>query len=202
MSLNKRLLLITGGLNNRTTAVKDKNGQVLMNGKDQLDRWAEHFRETLNRPTPESEAVIEDMGFNIEMRRGPITLREIASAIKETKANKAPGEDRVTADMLKADPVVSARALIKLFNRVWEDEKVPDFWKRGIIVKLPKKGDLSVCGNWRGINLLSVTGKIFCRVLLQRVRRSIDKVLREEQAGFRGGRSCTDQIFVLRTIVE
>ena len=74
--------------------------------------------------------------------------------------------------------------------------------KKGIVVKLPKKGDLSLCGNWRGINLLSVPGKIFCRVLLQRIKQGIDKQLREEQAGFRSGRSCNDQIFVLRTIVE
>ena len=97
---------------------------------------------------------------------------------------------------------MSAKSLKKLFNKVWEEEKVPEAWKRVIIVKLPKRGDLSVCGNWRGINLLSVSGKIFCRVLLQRVRQSIERTLREEQAGFRSGRGCTDQIFVLRNIVE
>ena len=64
------------------------------------------------------------------------------------------GEDRVTADMLKADPHLSAQMLVKLFNQAWEEEEVPDDWKKGIIVKLPKKGDLSVCDNWRGINLL------------------------------------------------
>ena len=136
------------------------------------------------------------------MKKGKITVEEIASAIKQTKGNRAPGEDRVTADMLKADPHLSAQMLVKLLNQAWGEEKVPDDWKKGIIVKLPKKGDLSVCGNWRGINLLSVPGKIFCRVLLQRIRQGVDKRVREEQAGFRCGRSCTDQIFVLRNIVE
>ncbi|XP_059170948.1 uncharacterized protein LOC131952349 [Physella acuta] len=89
-----------------------------------------------------------------------------------------------------------------MFNKVWNEEKVTDSWKRGIIIKLPKKSNLNVCENWRGINLLSVPGKIFCRVLLQRRRKGIDRILREEQAGFRANRSCNDQIFVLRTIVE
>ena len=88
------------------------------------------------------------------MKRGRITQQEIREAIRQTKGNRAPGEDRITADMLKADPAVSAKALDKLFNRVWEEEKVPETWRKGIIVKLPKKGDLSVCSNWRGINLL------------------------------------------------
>ena len=46
------------------------------------------------------------------------------------------------------------------------------------------------------------TGKTFCRILLQRLRQAIERILREEQAGFRAGRGCTDQIFILRTIVE
>ena len=182
--------------------MKDKDGKVLTKEQDQLDRWAEHFRETLNRPDPDVEAAIEDMGFQIEMTRGNITQQEIKRAIRQTKGNRAPGEDRVTADMLKAEPTTRAKSLKKLFNKVWEEEKVPEAWKRGIIVKRQKRGDLSVCGNWGGINLLSVAGKIFCRVLLQRVRQSIERTLREEQAGFRSGRGCTDWIFVLRTIVE
>ena len=193
---------LTGGFTSKTTVVKDKDRKVLTKEQDQLDRWAEHFRETSNRQDPDVEAAIEDMGFQIEMTRGNIRQQEIERAIRQTKGNRAPGEERVTADMLKADPATSAKSLKKLFNKVWEEEKVPEAWKIGIIVKLPKRGDLSVCGNWRGINLLSVSGKIFCRVLLQRVRQSIEKTLREEQAGFRSGRGCTDQIFVLRTIVE
>ena len=192
---------LTGGFTSKTTVVKDKDRKVLTKEQDQLDRWAEHFRETLNRPDPDVEAAIEDMGFQIEMTRGNITQQELERAIRQTKGNRAPGEDRVTADMLKAYPTTSAKSLKKLFNKVWEEEKVPEAWKRGIIVKLPKRGELSVCGNWRGINLLSVSGKIFCRILLQRVRQSIERTLREEQAGFRSGRGCTDQIFVLRTIV-
>ena len=54
----------------------------------------------------------------------------------------------------------------------------------------------------RSPNLLSVPGKVFCRVLLHRIKTSVERILREEQAGFRGGRSCVDQIFVLRTIIE
>ena len=196
--------VLTGSFTNRSSVVKDKQGNVLAKVEEQMTRWAEHFQEVMNRDKP-----AETLDFvnavpqqSIEMKKGKITVEEIASAIKETKGNRAPGEDRVTADMLKADPHLSAQMLVRLFNQAWGKEKVPDDWKKGIIVKLPKKGDLSVCGNWRGINLLSVPGKIFCRVLLQRIRQGVDKRLREEQAGFRSGRSCTDQIFVLRNIVE
>ena len=73
--------------------------------------------------------------------------------------------------------------------------------EKGIIVKLPKIG-LADCNNWRGITLLSVPGKILCRVMLDRMKTAIDKILRKEQAGFRAGRSTMDQIFCLRNIIE
>ena len=56
---------LTGGFTSKTTVVKDKDGKVLTKEQDQLDRWAEHFRKTLNRPDPDVEAAIEDMGFQI-----------------------------------------------------------------------------------------------------------------------------------------
>ena len=50
--------------------------------------------------------------------------------------------------------------------------------------------------------LLGMVGKIFSRVILYRLKGALDAILREEQAGFRKGRSCTDQIATLRITVE
>ncbi|CAF1592622.1 unnamed protein product, partial [Didymodactylos carnosus] len=67
---------------------------------------------------------------------------------------------------------------------------------------LPKKGDLRDPNNWRDITLLSIPGKVLCAILADRIRPAIEKVLREEQAGFRPNRGCSDQIFTLRRIIE
>ena len=49
---------------------------------------------------------------------------------------------------------------------------------------------------------MSIPSKVFCRILLGRIETAIDKKLRQEQAGFRKRRGCTDQIFALRNIIE
>ena len=58
------------------------------------------------------------------------------------------------------------------------------------------------CNHWRGITLLSTTSKVFTRIILKRIKEAIDEVLRQEQAGFREGKSCIDHIFVLGQILE
>lgn len=50
--------------------------------------------------------------------------------------------------------------------------------------------------------LLSMIGKILSRVILDKLKGALDAMLREELAGFRNGRSCTDQVATLRIIVE
>ena len=65
-----------------------------------------------------------------------------------------------------------------------------------------KKGDLCCCKNWLGIMLLNMASKVFCKVILERIKTALHEKLREEQAGFRAGQSCTDQIATLRIIVE
>ena len=58
------------------------------------------------------------------------------------------------------------------------------------------------CSNFRGISLLSVLEKVFGRVLIKRIRDETENVIAEVQGGFRRGRGCTDQIFIVRQICE
>lgn len=73
--------------------------------------------------------------------------------------------------------------------------------QRGLIVKLPKKGNLGSCDNWRGIILLSIPCSL-PQSLFNRIDREIDNIPRQEQAGSRKGKECTDQIFTLKNIIE
>lgn len=187
-----------------SSTVKAKDGKILTTENEVANRWKEHFKEVLNRPEPEFPARPENYAHNpeIEMDIGPPTHNEVKEAIQGLKNNKAPGPDQITAEMLKSDIELSTKILTNLFEKIWRNENLPTDWAKGIIVKIPKKGDLNDCNNWRGITLLSIPGKVLCKVILKRIDEKIDKSLREEQAGFRRGRGCIDQIFTLRNIIE
>ena len=70
---------------------------------------------------------------------------------------------------------------------------------------MPKKGGLSYWNNNRGITLLDIAmiaGKVFFTIMLLRVKDQLDCKMRENQAGFRKGRSCVDYMFSLNQIIE
>ena len=92
--------------------------------------------------------------------------------------------------------------MTRLFNRIWQEEKIHDQWKKGLIVKIAKRGDLKECKNWPGVTLLSVASKVMGSVIIERIQNDLDRVLRKEQAGFRKNKSTIGQIFILRNIIE
>jgi len=84
----------------------------------------------------------------------------------------------VGPDLLRADMEGTAGRLARCYNRLWEAERWSKVWKKGLIVKIFKKGDLRDCNNWRGVTLLPIISKVFCRMMLERTRIRIDKMLR------------------------
>ena len=64
------------------------------------------------------------------------------------------------------------------------------------------KGDKCKYSDSSDINLLSVVGKLFGRVLIKRVRARTECAIGEEQCGFRQGRGCMDKVFAVRQVCE
>src|SRR6476469_664175 len=75
-------------------------------------------------------------------------------------------------------------------------------WKKAIIVPIHKKQDQIDSNYYRGVSILFRCSKVYSNILLQRMRKRTDEILAEEQAGCRAQRNTTEQIFVLRQVVE
>ena len=140
---------------------KNKEGVLLTNQDEIQKRWNEHFLEILNCPTPEDAGEFdEDDGIaDLEIAVDAPTRAEIYAALKEMK-NGTAGE------------------LI-----AWEQEQLPKDWRHGLIMKLPKKGDLTECGNWWGITLMAVAAKVLGRVIITCIRDGVNDKLHQEQGG-------------------
>ena len=108
----------------------------------------------------------------------------------------------VTPEALKYGGEEILIRLCEICNDVYSQEKAPKQFTTSLIVPLPKKGDLTLMKNYRGISLTSMAAKVYNKILLNRIREPIDEILRKNQAGFRRGRSCTDQVHIIRRLIE
>lgn len=193
---------IAGSSMHKNVPIKDANGDLLTNVEEQLKRWKEHFMNVLNLQRGGIQITRAANPKPLPIKTSPPNKSEIVDAIKSMKNGKAAGFDDITAEILKSDPQLFASSILPLFTKIWNQEEFPEDWMNGLIIKLPKKGDLTDCNNWRGITILCVVMKVFMKIILNRMVNVIDKLLRKEQAGFRSGKSCIDLINILRIIIE
>jgi len=80
---------------------------------------------------------------------------------------------------------------------------IPTDWKRGLVVPLWNgKSDHQDCHNYQGVTLLSVPGKVFAQLILDRVRHHLLEHQHPEQFGFTPKRSTIDRILALHVLTE
>ena len=196
--------MLIGKTSKSGSQIRDSNGNIIKDEASRLQRWAEYFEGLLNAEEPEE--FLDFSSFTpseeIDIYMEPPSREELDKAISLLKRNKAPGIDNISPELLKDDGNNIREWLLRICRLIWHKERTPSEWGKGIILPLPKKGDLSYCNNNRGITLLDIAGKVFFTIMLLRVKDELDDKMRDNQAGFRKGRSCQDQIFSLNQIIE
>nr|VZI37041.1 unnamed protein product [Spirometra erinaceieuropaei] len=173
-----------------TAPLLSADGSTLLTEKTQiLQRWAEHFQGVLNRPSVISDATIArlpQVETNVDLDLPP-SLQETIRAVQQLSSGKAPGSDAIPAEVYKHGGPLLMDHLTALFQEMWRQAK----------------RNRQVCDNHRGISLLNIAGKIFARILLNRLNNHLEQgLLPESQCGFRRHRGTTDMIFAARQLQE
>ncbi|CAG9133443.1 unnamed protein product [Plutella xylostella] len=131
-----------------------------------------------------------------------VDIGEIRIALEQLKNYKAPGEDGITTELLKAGGIAILEQLQRLFNSVLHNGITPEAWSESVVVLFFKKGDKTLLKNYRPISLLSHVYKLFSRVITNRLAQKLDEFQPPEQAGFRKGFSTIDHIHTVRQIIQ
>lgn len=92
--------------------------------------------------------------------------------------------------------------LLELINQIKTERETPTDLRVGIIIPIFNKSRNKECKNYRGISLISTVGKVYARILQDRLGNKIEEQMRESQIGFRKGRGIHGQIFILKQLNE
>ena len=134
-----------------------------------------------------------------------LTLSELKKAIRKMKKKGAAGPDDIPPTFLKALGPVALAELLDMFNTSFLTGTVPQAWRNAIIIPLLKAGkSASDLASFRPISLTSCVAKLLERVVAERLHHlaETNHWFNEQQAGFRKGRSCEDQIIRLTQAIE
>ena len=150
----------------------------------------------------EGEAEEEELRVSVGLQE-PFSVDEVLRVTRELKNNKAVGVDEIPAEALKNAPEELFVALTNLFNLIQKGGRVPEVWKTGRVVMVPKPGDPMELSNYRPLTVINSMSGLFSKVLNGRLTKEVEEkgFLGEIQQGFRKGRSGAENTFVLNTIL-
>ena len=192
--------------------IKDPNGDLISSTEDQLVVWHDHFEKLSSDPSgislnldswydpPSNSRFVQPRldEWNINQE---ISLDDIKTAILAIPRCKASGPDEIPIEFFKAlippgnseddNPPLGLIRLHQLFNKIWDGD-FPSSWNEASIVPIPKKGDLTVCDNYRGISLINNGIKLISKIVTTRISEYglHNNFIRPEQFGFRNKEEC------------
>ena len=178
--------------------IEDSHGVTLKVQDAILNRWRDYFNDLLN-PFDVTPIQIHEgqVGEDIQ-----ITEADVNAVIKSLTTGKAPGEDDLRPEMLKAMSVYGVRWLIRVCKVACSTGQAPKQWRTSVIISIHKRGHKRKCSNYRGTSLISVPGKVYAKCLAKKCREIIEPKLTDAQCGFRPGRNTMDQIFASQQTFE
>ena len=180
------------------TALRNKNGDVIYEKEQVLDRWVEYIGELFNDHRPE---ILPETSAT-ELTGKDILKSEVEAAIKSMRNGKTTGNDKISKEMIEACEDLGTEKIVDLANNIFNSGVIPSQMKESVFITIPKKGDLLKCSNYRLISLMSHVTKIILRVLMNRIKMKIYAEVSWSQFGFRKNKGTRNAVFVMRTLAE
>ena len=170
------------------------------NQQERIKLWKQHFENLLgNPPNVTHEPITRIISKQLDIKLGPFTQEELDSVLRKIKNRKAAGLGEIPPEVWKTTQFDDI--LLRHCNAVYNQNPI-DRWMKGCILPFPKKADLGLAKNYRGITLTSIAAKIYNALLQNRIEPKIDNMLTKNQNGFRRNRPMTSQILTIRRILE
>ena len=125
-----------------------------------------------------------------------ITEEDVLKKLSGLDERKATGPDMIPAKLLKIVAPAISTSLTKLFNYSLSQGVFPLEWKQANVMPVPKSGDRHMVNNYRPISVIPVIAKVFESMVHGQLYEylSRNKILSEEQTGFRPNRSTQDAL--------
>ncbi|KAK3528597.1 hypothetical protein QTP70_005008 [Hemibagrus guttatus] len=124
----------------RLARQRDRDGRVLTSEESVQRRWKEYFEELMNEEN-EREKRVEGVN-SVEQKVDKIRKDEVRKALKRMKSGKAVGPDDIPVEVWKCLGEAAVEFLTRLFNRVLESERIPEEWRRSVLVPIFKNKEL------------------------------------------------------------
>ena len=124
-----------------------------------------------------------------------ITAEELHRTLQSMKSNKAPGCDGLTKEFYEVFWEPLQTEILMMYEVVLDQKKLAPSARKGVMSLIPKKGkDARYLKNLRPLTLLNIDYKLIAKLLADRMKRVLPKIIGPQQTGFMKNRNIQQNI--------
>ena len=123
--------------------------------EERIHLWQQHFENLIGKtPKVTHEPITKIISHLLDSKLRQFTQEELHTVLRKIKLRKAAGLDEIPPEVWKTREFDDI--LTRSCNAVYNQNTI-DRWMKGCVLPLPKKGDLEIAKNYRGITLTRFT---------------------------------------------
>ena len=132
-----------------------------------------------------------------------LTRKDFDEGVRSLNSNRSPGHDNVAPEYIKHGGSVLLHWTFVLMTRIWSFAcDLPPIDRIGTLLPIPKKAGGATVASFRPVCLLTTLYKLYAVILFRKVRARVKDFVSWTQSGFIRGRSCGNNLWILRRVVE
>ena len=164
--------------------------------------FTDHYR-THYELGPEDPLVISGCELPPSESDDILTQDDFDKGISSLNSNRSAGQDNIAPEFIKHGGTVLLKWLFILMTRIWSFAcDLPAVDRLGCLLPIPKKAGGTVLSAFRPICLLTSFYKLYATLVFRKVRDRVKEYVSWTQAGFISGRSCGNNLWILRRVAE
>lgn len=168
-----------------------------------LQSFKSKFEEPMvNRPQLDGEGFKRLRRCDSELLTARFSKEEIKEAVWECGDDKSPGPDGFTFAFVKKFWGKLDKYLIEVMEQFYVHGSIHSSCNSSFIALLPKVADPLTIGDFRPVSLIGVIGKVISKVLANRLKKVLDKIISPEQSAFITGRNILDGPLIANEVVS
>ena len=172
----------------------DYNGVKIIDDADKAECLNQFFASVFTEEN--TSIILADIDNITYLETITVTEQKVKKLLAKLKTNKSPGPDGIHNKVIYEAREQLLYPLTEMFRTSIETGDIPPEWKMADIVPIFKKGLKSDPNNYRPVSLTSTIGKLLETLVRNAIQDHLvcNKLMCDEQHGFRSGRSCCTQL--------
>ncbi len=196
---------------NSIKELKTKEGNLVKNTDEILNEIHTFYKELYSCTDIDKEKAEEILHFitervpetDFDMLEADITPEEIKTALFSMALNKSPGNCGLTVSFYRHFYHLFEEIFIKIFKTIQDEQILTRSMRHGVITLIYKdKGEKNLLKNFRPISLLCVDYKILARIMSNRLKLVLPKLVSKFQTCCVPGRDIADTTSSVRDLIE